>query len=523
MIRLESFVSGAWNAGRGDGRPFVDPTTGEVLGKVDASGLDMASAIAYARDIGGPALRAMTFAERAALLRAVSDILAANRPRYNEIAIKNAGNTASDAAIDIEGGIGTLKVFSRLGDKLGAVQMLIEPGSDQLAKDDVFRAAHIWTTRPGVAIHINAFNFPSWGLWEKFAVAILAGVPVVAKPASPTAWLAHEMVRDVVAANALPPGALSLVCGTGEGLLDSVSGMDHIAFTGSHDTGAHLRRNPRVFEASPRLNIEADSINATILGPDVANGHDIDALFRREILRALSVKAGQMCTNIRRILVPQARAKEIVDALAADIAKLIIGNPADAEVRVGPLVHVQARDEAVDKIVALTREAGTAAGGGIPGQARDADPKRGAFLAPTLLAAKDADHLRAVHEIEVFGPVATAVPYRDLDHAIALALAGGGSLVASLFSDDPRVGQKVVSQIANAHGRVMTVDSTVGKAHTGHAIVMPQCVHGGPGRAGGGEELGGLRGLRFYMQRTAVQGSPGFLNTLRGTSAEIAL
>lgn len=523
MIRLESFVNGAWKAGKGDGRRFVNPTTGEVLGTVDASGIDTEAAVTYARHTGGAALRKMTFAERAALLRGVSDVLAANRPRYNEIATRNSGNTQSDATIDIEGGIGTLKVYSRLGDRLGATQMLIEPGSDQLAKEDVFRAAHIWTTRPGVAIHINAFNFPSWGLWEKFAVAVLAGVPVVAKPASPTAWLSHEMVRDVCAANVLPAGVLSLICGTGEGLLDSVTAMDHVAFTGSHETASHLRRHPRVLETSPRLNIEADSINATILGPDVTSGQEIDALFRREIVRALSVKAGQMCTNIRRILVPQARANEIVEALAAELATLKTGNPGDAEVRVGPLVHAQARDEAVDRIAALAREAKAAAGGGIPAEVSDADPKRGAFLAPTLLVARDADHLQAVHEIEVFGPAATVIAYRDLDHAIALALAGGGSLVASLFSDDPQVGHKVVPDVANAHGRVMAIDSTVGKAHTGHAIVMPQCVHGGPGRAGGGEELGGLRGLRFYMQRTAIQGSPGFLNSLRGTAADAAL
>lgn len=520
MMRLESYLNGRWQAGQGEGRAFVDPTKAEALGTVDASGLDIQAGVAHAREAGGPALRALTFGERAALLKKVADILAANRARYAEIALRNCGNTANDAAIDIDGGIGTLKVYARLGEKLGAARMLVEPGSEQLAKENVFRAAHIWTTRPGVALHINAFNFPSWGLWEKFAVAILAGAPVIAKPASPTAWLSHDMVRDVIAADILPVGALSLVCGAGEGLIETAEPMDAIAFTGSSHTAAQLRRHPRVLEGSPRLNVEADSVNATILGPDVAAGHPVDELFRREVVKALSVKAGQMCTNIRRILVPRARAGEVAEAIAAELAKLVVGNPAVSDVRLGPLVHAQARDEAVEKIGALAREAKVVCGGGIPEEARDADPRKGAFVAPTLLAASDADAARALHEIEVFGPVATVMAYRDLDHAIELAMAAGGSLAASLFSDDHHVERRVIAGVAPAHGRVMAVDSTVGKAHTGHAIVMPQCVHGGPGRAGGGEELGGLRGLRLYMQRSAVQGSPALLDGLRAEATE---
>lgn len=523
MIRLESYLSGRWRSGKGEGRPFVDPSTGAALGVVDASGLDIGAGIAHAREAGGAALRAMTFAERGALLRKTADVLAANRARYAEIATVNCGNTAVDAAIDIDGGVGTLKVYARLGEKLGAARMLIEPGSEQLAKENVFRAAHVWTTRPGVAIHINAFNFPAWGLWEKAAVALLAGVPVVAKPASPTAWLAHEMARDVIAANVLPPGALSLLCGSADGLLDCVGPMDGIAFTGSAHTAAALRRHACVLDRAPRLNVEADSINATILGPDVGEGSDLDALFRREVVKALSVKAGQMCTNIRRILAPAARVEATVAALSSEIGRLVVGNPAEAEVRVGPLVHVEARDEALEKLAVLGREARAAVGGGMPAQVRGANPERGAFLAPTLLVADDADAARALHEVEVFGPVATVIPYRDLDHAIALAAAAGGSLVASLFSDDPEVGRKAVMGLAQAHGRVMAIDKSVGKAHTGHAIVMPQCVHGGPGRAGGGEELGGVRALRFYMQRSAVQGSPGLLAKLQAEAAEAVM
>ena len=266
-MRLDSSVGGAWRSGTGEGRPFVDPTTGEELGTVDATGVDIAAALSHARGVGGPALRAMSFEDRAAMLRAIADTLAANREKYGEIARRNSGNTALDAAIDIDGGIGTLKFYSRLGGTLGDKRQLIEQGIDRLAKEDVFSAGHMWTSRPGAAVHINAFNFPSWGLWEKAAVAILAGVPVVAKPASATAWLSYEMVKDVVGGGQLPDGALSLVCGAGEGLLEAIGPFDCIAFTGSSETASSIRSHPNVLESAPRVNVEADSLNATILGP----------------------------------------------------------------------------------------------------------------------------------------------------------------------------------------------------------------------------------------------------------------
>ncbi|MGX1307540.1 3,4-dehydroadipyl-CoA semialdehyde dehydrogenase [Amorphus suaedae] len=522
-MKLESYVAGGWVAGTGEGRPFIDPTTGEELGLVDATGVDGKAALAYARDTGGPALAALSFAERGALLKAVADVLTANREAYGEIARRNSGNTARDAAIDIDGGIGTLKFYARLAQSLGDAKTLIEPGQDMLARGGNFASRHIWTTRPGAALQINAYNFPSWGMWEKVAVALMTGVPSVAKPASATAWLSYQMVADVIAAKVLPDGALSLVCGGGKDLVQALTPMDSLAFTGSADTGAMLRGDPAVLAAAPRVNIEADSINATILGPDAAPGTAVFDLAVREVVSALSVKAGQLCTNIRRVLVPADHADAFAEAVSAKVAGFAVGNPADETVRVGPLVDLGQRKTALEGIARLTQEATVVCGGGIPKEVVGADAEAGAFLAPTLLACADPAGARAVHEIEVFGPCATVMPYASLDDAIALAARGGGSLALSLFSNDADAKRAAVLGVAPFHGRVMVVDEEVGRDHTGHAIVMPMCVHGGPGRAGGGEELGGLRGLRMHMQRTAVQGAPAMLDALAGAAAEAAL
>jgi len=522
-MKLESYVAGRWVAGTGEGRPFIDPTTGEELGRVDATGIDGKAALAYARDTGGPALAALSFAERGALLKAVADVLTANREAYGEIARKNSGNTVRDAAVDIDGGIGTLKFYARLARSLGEAKTLVEPGQDVLAKEGNFAARHIWTTRPGAALQINAYNFPSWGMWEKVAVALFAGVPSVAKPATATAWLSYQMVADVIAAKVLPDGALSLVCGGGKDLVAALSPMDSLAFTGSADTGAMLRGDPAVLAAAPRVNIEADSVNATILGPDAAPGSAVFDLAVREVVSALSVKAGQLCTNIRRVLVPAAYADAFAEAVSAKVAGFAVGNPANESVRVGPLVDLDQRRTALDGIARLTQEATVVCGGGIPDTVVDADPRAGAFLAPTLLACADPAGARAVHEIEVFGPCATVMPYGSVADAVKLAARGGGSLALSVFSNDLDAKREAVLGVAPFHGRVMVVDEEVGRDHTGHSIVMPMCVHGGPGRAGGGEELGGLRGLRMHMQRTAIQGSPSLLSALAGDAAEAAL
>jgi len=522
-MKLESYFAGAWHAGSGSGQPFRNPVNQEILGTVDATGIDLAHAFEHARTVGIAALRELSFKQRGAVLKSIADVLTKNRDRYVEIARLNSGNTLRDASVDIDGGIGVLKFYARLTERLGDAKAIIEPGQDQLARDPVFFSRHLWTTRPGVALQINAFNFPSWGLWEKIAVALAAGVPSIAKPASSTAWLSFEMVRDVVAASVLPPGAISLICGPGGPLIDDLTAMDSLAFTGSSDTALALRRHERVSATGARVNIEADSLNATVIGPDVQPGTALFAVAVDEIIKALSVKAGQFCTNIRRILVAETLLPQLQDAVAAAVADIKVGDPADKDVRMGPLVNVQQRDAARAGIETLRREAKLVAGDARLAAMSESDWAKGAFVAPTLLRCDDPAQANAVHHVEVFGPCATLMPYRTLDEAVALAAGGGGSLVASVFSNDVTAAGAIATALAPWHGRLMLIDDAVGKNHSGHAIVMPQCVHGGPGRAGGGEEQGSLRALRFHMQRSAVQASQPFFNGVVSSFAEATL
>jgi len=522
-MMLESLISGNWAKGSGDGRALVNPVTGETVARADASGLDLAAAMEFARQSGGSALRGMTFAERGALLKAVADVLVQNRDKYGDIARLNGGNTKTDAAIDIDGAIGTLKYYARLGQSLGDATMIAEAGQDQLAKDPVFFSRHFWTTRPGVALQINAFNFPAWGMWEKIAAATIAGAPSLAKPATATAWLSHEMMRDVVAADVVPAGVFNLVCGNGEGLLDTLGPMDSVAFTGSAATGHTIRSHPAVLKGGARVNIEADSINATILGPDAGPGDVLFDLAVREVAKALSVKAGQLCTNIRRVFVPRAHLDAFQEAVVAVVARSPVGDPADEDVRIGPLVNRRQQEDALEGIARLSAEAQVVTGGGVPDGIGPQLAKTGAFVAPTLLSCADPHGAERVHSIEVFGPCATVMPHDGVADAVALAARGGGSLALSLFSGDRQARLQAASALGPWHGRIMMVDEETGRNHTGHAIVMPHCVHGGPGRAGGGEELGGLRGLRLHMQRSAIQGSPTAFAGLAESAAEAAL
>jgi 3,4-dehydroadipyl-CoA semialdehyde dehydrogenase len=514
---LESFVSGRWAAGKGDGRALVNPATGEEIARASADGIDMVSALDHARNQGGTALCDLSFAERGDILKAIAGVLQANRDAYFQTARGNSGNTAADASIDVDGGIGTLKYYARLGGLLGSGKYLIEDGQDQLARDPVFFSRHVQTSRPGVAVQINAFNFPSWGMWEKIAVATLAGVPSLSKPATATALLSWQMMKDVISAGVVPDGVLSLICGSGEAIADQLGPMDSISFTGSAATGRMFRQMLAARMAAPRLTVEADSVNSTILGRDATPGSEIFDLAVREVVKALSVKAGQLCTNIRRIFVHSSVASAFADAVAAKVSTLTVGDPANESTRVGPLINRAQRDEALSNIARLQTESTVVA------QARlEAMPEKSGFVAPTLLICSKPEEARAVHEIEVFGPCATILPYDSLDQAVAFAVRGEGSLALSLFSDDRDEQMKIVVRLGAWHGRILLVDSDAGKAHTGHAIVMPQCVHGGPGRAGGGEELGGFRGLGFHMQRTAIQGSSAAFAGIAGDAAQIS-
>jgi 3,4-dehydroadipyl-CoA semialdehyde dehydrogenase len=512
---LEGYLSGKWTRGSGVETELVNPVTGEVLATVSAKGIDLGAALTHARTKGGAALRALSFAERAKLLNGIADALIANRARYEEIAIANSGNTKIDAAIDIDGGIGTLKFYSKLGSALGDARHVVDDKPVRLSKAENYQAIHMLAPRRGVAIHINAFNFPSWGLWEKAAVALLAGVPVLAKPASSTALLTHQMVRDVIAANILPEGALSLLCGSAGNLLDQAGSDDVIAFTGSSETGNSIRSHPNVLARGVLVNVEADSVNAALLAPGVAADSAAFAAFVKEVAREMTVKAGQKCTAIRRVFVPADRADAVSEAIKAQLGKTTVGDPKREDVRMGPVVTKAQQAAALKGIGGLAKEAKFVSGGADAPKLDGIDPSKSSFVSPTLLKIGDAKDARAVHEIEVFGPVSTVIPYGNENELFALVSRGGGSLVASVYGDDVAFLAKAVNEIGPFHGRVLAVDPSIATAHTGHGIVMPQCHHGGPGRAGNGEELGGLNGLRLYHQRVAVQGSTELLNELQ--------
>ncbi len=521
-MKLANYLGGRWQDGGGAGVHLIDPVTNEILATASSDGLDLAAGLTYARDIGGTALRALTYGERAALLGRIAEVLAGKRDEYFAISQKNSGATEGDAAFDVDGAIYTLKTFARAGKALGSARHLIDGATIALARSDVFQGQHYLVPLSGVAIFINAFNFPAWGLWEKAAPALLAGMPVFAKPATPTAWLAQRMVADVVAAGILPQGALSIVCGSARELLDHVEECDVVSFTGSADTAARVRAHPAVIRRSVRLNIEADSVNAAILGPDAAPGTPVFDLLVREVVREMTIKAGQKCTAIRRILAPRAAAAKLGEAIAAKLAGYVVGNPRNPAVRVGPLVNTAQRDAALKGLARLKEECSVVFGGNDDFAPFDAEGST-AFLQPALLYCDRGLAAEHVHDIEVFGPVATIVPYADTAEAIAIARRGKGSLVASIFSDDTAFSGAVTRGIADLHGRVLVVDGEVGSQHTGHGNVVPTCLHGGGGRAGGGEELGGLRGLAFYHRRMVLQGPKKLVDALKADGADAAL
>lgn len=519
-MKLKSYVGGQWRDGAGDGAPLIDPTTGAVLARASTAGLDMAAGLAFARDVGGPALRALGYAKRGALIGAIADVLKANYAAYVDTAKANSGNSQADADMDIGGAIFTLKYYARLGAGLGDAPYLVDGAAEPLSRDGAFQAVHIQVPRLGAAIHINAFNFPSWGLWEKAAVSLLSGVPVVAKPATATALLAHDMVHDVIEANVLPDGALSLICGAVGDLLDHVEAQDGIAFTGSAATAGALRAHPRIIETGARLNVEADSINASLLGPDAGAESPEFALFVKEVAREMTAKAGQKCTAIRRALVPAHLYEAACEALAARLAGVVVGDPRDENVRMGPLVNKTQQQGVLATIDALLTETRRLTGNPDGFAPVGADKDAGCFVPPTLLACDAPEEAEKVHEMEAFGPVCVVMPYRDERAAWTLVAAARGCLVTSVFTADDDFAARAVQALAAWNGRLLFVNESIGKSHTGHGNVMPMCLHGGPGRAGGGEELGGARGLAFYHQRTAVQGAGALISRLAAPSGD---
>src|SRR5437016_3146414 len=505
-MKLPNYVSGRWKEGLGTGELLVDPVTGDELASISSEGVDLEAALQFARAHGGPALRQLTYAQRADLLAKIADALARNRDEYFRLSLLNLGATRADASFDVDGAIYTMKYYAKIGRALEEGRMLKEGARIPLSKSNAFVGQHFLMPTKGAAVFINAFNFPAWGLCEKAAPALLSGVPIVVKPASPTAWLTHRMVEDILKADILPPGAISIICGSARDLLAHVREEDIVSFTGSAETAARIRSHANVLGRSVRINIEADSINSAILGPDCIPGTDLFDLLVKEVVREMTLKAGQKCTTIRRILVPREQIKAFGDATAARLSSMKVGNPRNAEAKVGPVVNKAQQSSCLDGLAKLKEECEVLFGDEKNFQPIDADLQKSSFVQPALLSCNDGLGAKYVHDVEVFGPVATLVAYNGLDDLIAIARRGLGSLVASIFSDDSRFSRETILGIGDLHGRVLAVNSTVGGQHTGHGNVIPSCLHGGPGRAGGGEELAGLRALLLYHRRFVVQG-----------------
>ncbi len=517
MTILSNYTQGQWQAGQDAGTALFDPVLGHELGRVSAQGVDVQAAYDWARTQGGSALRRLVYAERASLLASIVQVLQANRDKYFDISMQNSGTVQNDSAVDIDGGIYTLSYYAKLGGKITGKNLLTDGSADTLARDNAFATQHILVPSRGLALLINAFNFPSWGLWEKAAPALLSGVPIVVKPATATAWLTHEMIKDVIDADILPQGAISLICGRPDGLFDALDALDMVSFTGSADTAAQLRQHPSIGHKGVRFNSETDSLNCALLGPD-DNEASTDLLVR-EVMRELTVKSGQKCTAIRRILVPESRYDAVAQALAAKLKTVKVGDPRNPEVRMGSLVSRQQHDAVLMGIEHLSAHCDILFNGRQETEIL-ADTATAACVAPMLFGTRTPDANATVHDTEVFGPVATLMPYRDSDHAFALARLGMGSLVASVYSEDPAFMALAAARLAESHGRIHLINSETAKVHTGHGNVMPQSNHGGPGRAGGGQELGGLRALTFYHRLSAVQGSPAVLAKLSEEAAQ---
>jgi 3,4-dehydroadipyl-CoA semialdehyde dehydrogenase len=510
---LSNFIAGRWQNGSGAGTPLFDPVLGDELVRVDATGLDLRAAFAFARDEGGSALRALTYRQRGALLASAVKVLQANRDAYYAIATANSGTVKNDSAVDIDGAIFTLGHYAKLADTLGDTTLLRDGEPARLGKEPLFQSQHVLVPTRGVALFINAFNFPAWGLWEKAAPALLSGVPVIVKPATATAWLTQRMVKDVVDAGVFPPGAISVVCGSSAGLMDALQPFDLVSFTGSAETAGVIRSHAAVAQHSVRANIEADSLNAALLLPGAQAGDESFKLLVREVVREMTVKSGQKCTAIRRILVPEALFDVAAQEISAKLAGVTVGNPRNESVRMGSLVS-RAQLNVVREGLAMLRMQADVLHDGATHALIDADPAIAACVGPTLFGTRDADGAARVHDTEVFGPVATLLPYRSLDHALALARRGQGSLVASLYGSDPASLAHAAVARCEFGGGVHVVSPDVAALHTGHGNVMPMSLHGGPGRAGGGEELGGARALGFYHRRAAIQASQAVLATL---------
>jgi oxepin-CoA hydrolase/3-oxo-5,6-dehydrosuberyl-CoA semialdehyde dehydrogenase len=507
-MKLQSYVQGKWLGGLEAGVAMRDATTGDLIAEVSSVGLDFRAVLQHARDVGGPALRALTFHERAALLRTLAKRLTEMKDEFYALSYRT-GATKSDSWIDIDGGIGTLFAYAGKGAReLPNARVFVDGDVENLSKAGTFLGQHLYVSREGAAVHINAFNFPVWGMLEKLAPTLLAGMPAIVKPATPTAYLTELVARRIIESGILPQGSLQLVCGSLGDMFEHLNCQDTVAFTGSADTASRLRAHPAVLRNAVPFIAETDSLNCSILAVDALPGSPEFDLFVAEVAREMTVKAGQKCTAIRRALVPGPLAGDVVAALQAALQKIVVGDPRAEGVRMGPLVSQEQRAEVLARVLELRKEAELVAGDPSKFEITGADYARGAFVPPLLLLCRDPRAAKAIHSVEAFGPVATVLPYRDTADAIALAKRGGGSLAASVFCADDSLAAEIVLGLAPYHGRILVVNRACAKESTGHGSPLAPLIHGGPGRAGGGEEMGGIRGVLHYMQRSAMQGSP---------------
>ncbi|MCK9871906.1 phenylacetic acid degradation bifunctional protein PaaZ [Nocardiopsis dassonvillei] len=511
---LQSYARGAWFTPADEGAPLADANTGETVARISSVGPDIAGMVDHARTVGGPALRALTFHQRANILKEVAKHLTGYKEEFYALSHRT-GATARDTAVDVDGGFGTLFSFSSKGRReLPNSTVILDGPLEPLGRQGTFVGQHVYTSRPGVAVQINAFNFPVWGMLEKLAPAFLAGMPSIVKPAGQTAYLTVAVVRRMVESGLLPEGSLQLLVGSHRGLLDALGPQDVVGFTGSASTGAILRNHPNVVSGGVQLNVEADSLNCSILGPDVTEEDPEFDLYVKQVVTEMTVKAGQKCTAIRRVIVPAAMAEAVTGALTERLAKVVVGAADHPDTRMGALVSLDQREEVRKAVKALRATSEVVYGDPESVEVAGADDEAGAFMSPILLRAEPG--AREPHEVEAFGPVSTVITYDGVAEAVELAARGSGSLVGSLVTRDPDVAREVVLGLAPWHGRILVLNRDDAKESTGHGSPLPVLVHGGPGRAGGGEEMGGVRGVKHHMQRTAVQAPPDMVTAITG-------
>ncbi|WP_372369298.1 phenylacetic acid degradation bifunctional protein PaaZ [Candidatus Uabimicrobium sp. HlEnr_7] len=511
-MRLESYAEGKWYCSQGNAKDLFHAVSGEKIAEITSEGLNFAAMAEYARNIGGKHLRNMTFHERGRMLKSMALYLMERKDELYETSFAT-GATRRDSWIDIEGGISTFFTYASKGRReLPDEKFYVDGNMEVVSPNGTFVGHHICVPLEGLALHINAFNFPCWGMLEKLAANFLAGVPAIVKPASLTAYLTERMVKIMIESNILPEGALQLICGRTGDLFEHLMEQDVVTFTGSATTGQMLKSHPKIVENSIRFNMEADSLNCCILGSDVTPDLPEFKLFIKEVTREMTVKAGQKCTAIRRVIVPENQVDAVLTALKESLAKTTIGDPTIEGVRMGPLAGADQVEEVTERVATLQKECEIVYGGGEFEVQGDKD--KGAFFPPTLLLCKDGFANTSVHDVEAFGPVSTVIPYKSNSDAIELARMGKGSLVGSLFTADDNVAKEIVFGVAPYHGRLVIINNECAKESTGHGSPLPHLVHGGPGRAGGGEEMGGIRGVMHYMQRTAIQGSPTTLSKI---------